>query len=242
MGLQRQHHLSMKMVRCCVSGSISTTALPRLTRIVTVSSLFPNQVGFMAYNTLAGGMLTGKYINRPAAIDNEDRSKGKELLANPRGRMDEFGWGRTLYRYRTDAAQEAIVEYSKIAKSAGISLTELSLRWCRQRSLVTTSLVGHSNMKQLKESIDYFTKSDPLNEQIMWEIDVSVVDSRRVYTVVSHARVHCFLTSFLNLSFIQRVHMRNRLPIFSSNRVGKDWLGEGGTFSSPSNIYIFPSV
>lgn len=26
---------------------------------------------------------------------------------------------------------------------------------------------------------------------------------------------------------IDRVHMRNRLPIFSSNRVGKDWYGEG---------------
>ena len=26
---------------------------------------------------------------------------------------------------------------------------------------------------------------------------------------------------------IDRVHMRNRLPIFSSTRVGKDWYGEG---------------
>lgn len=127
----------------------------------------------MAYNTLAGGMLTGKYIDRPAAIDNEDRAKVIEAMESPRGRHDEFGWGRTLYRYRTEAAQEAIREYDKIAKSAGIPLTELSLRWCRQRSLVTTCLVGHSNMKQLQESIKYFTKSDPLPEKIMWEIDVS---------------------------------------------------------------------
>ena len=26
---------------------------------------------------------------------------------------------------------------------------------------------------------------------------------------------------------IDRVHMKNRLPIFSSTRVGSDWLGEG---------------
>ena len=26
---------------------------------------------------------------------------------------------------------------------------------------------------------------------------------------------------------IDRVHMRNRLPIFSSNRVGREWDGEG---------------
>ena len=127
----------------------------------------------MAYNTLAGGMLTGKYMDRPAAIDNDDRAKVMEAMNNPRGRHDEFGWGRTLYRYRTDAAKEAIAEYSKIAKNTGVSLTEISLRWCRQRSLVTTSLVGHSNMKQLQESIKYFTKSDPLPESTMWDIDVS---------------------------------------------------------------------
>jgi len=149
----------------------------------------------MSYNALAGGMLTGKYMNKPAALDNNERAKIMEALENPRGRMDEFGWSRTLYRYRTEAAQEAIVEYSKIAKDAGMTLTELSQRWTRQRSLITTTLVGHSNIDQLKESVNYFTKSQPLSDKVMWEID--------------------------------RVHMKNRLPIFSSNRVGKDWNGEG---------------
>jgi aryl-alcohol dehydrogenase-like predicted oxidoreductase len=76
-----------------------------------------------------------------------------------------------------------------------MSLAELSQRWCRQRSLITTTLVGHSNMDQLKESVQYFTNNKPLSDKVMWEID--------------------------------RVHMKNRLPIFSSNRVGKDWFGEG---------------
>ncbi len=76
-----------------------------------------------------------------------------------------------------------------------MSLTELALRWNRQRSLVTTTLVGHSNTKQLQETLKYFSKKDPLPDQVMWDIDI--------------------------------VHMRNRLPIFSSNRVGRDWLGEG---------------
>jgi len=140
-------------------------------------------------------MLTGKYMDKPAALDNTERDKVIEAIENPRGRMDEFGWSRTLYRYRTDAAQEAIKEYAAIAKGAGMSLTELSLRWCRQRSMITTTLVGHSNMDQLTQSLDFFTKSKPLSDDIMWAID--------------------------------RVHMKNRLPIFSSNRVGKDWEGEG---------------
>jgi aryl-alcohol dehydrogenase-like predicted oxidoreductase len=130
----------------------------------------------MAYNALAGGFLTGKYMDRPAAIDNTERDKVIEAMQNPRGRHDEIGWGRTLYRYRSEAAQEAILDYAKIAKSAGISLTELSLRWCRQRTLVTTTLVGHTDMNQLKQSIDYFTKNDPLPDRIMWEIDVSTID------------------------------------------------------------------
>jgi predicted aldo/keto reductase-like oxidoreductase len=84
---------------------------------------------------------------------------------------------------------------NEIAKKYGMSLTELSLRWCRQRSLITTTLVGHSNMEQLKESVKYFTKKEPLSDDIMWDID--------------------------------RVHMKNRLPIFSNDRVGKDWYGSG---------------
>jgi aryl-alcohol dehydrogenase-like predicted oxidoreductase len=151
----------------------------------------------MAYNALAGGMLTGKYTDdKPAAaLDNVDREFVIEMIKNPRGRMDDFGWSRTLYRYRSYAALSAIKGYEVIAKRAGMSLTELSLRWCRQRSLITTTLVGHTNMDQLLQSIDYFTQSKAFGDDIMWEID--------------------------------RVHMKNRLPIFSSNRVGKDWDGEG---------------
>ena len=163
--------------------------------VAEAASPLNENVGFMSYNALAGGMLTGKYRDIPAAWDDPNRDRAKQSLQQPRGRMDDRGWGGTLYRYRTDAAQSAIEEYNKIAKDNGMCLTELSLRWCRQRSLITTTLVGHSNMNQLKESIQFFTNKQPLSEKIMWDIDV--------------------------------IHMRNRLPIFSSNRVGKDWFGEG---------------
>ena len=114
----------------------------------------------MAYNALAGGMLTGKYTDdKPAAaLDNVDREFVIEMIKNPRGRMDDFGWSRTLYRYPSYAALSAIKGYEVIAKRAGMSLTELSLRWCRQRSLITTTLVGHTNMDQLLQSIDSLHK------------------------------------------------------------------------------------
>jgi len=164
--------------------------------VAEAASPFNENVGFMAYNALAGGMLTGKYLQVPAALDDAtDPGRALKSIQKPRGRMDTRGWGGTLYRYRSDAAQDAIKEYARIAKKYKMPLTELALRWCRQRSLVTTCLVGHSSMEQLEESLKYFTNNKELPGELMWEIDT--------------------------------VHMRNRLPIFSSNRVGRDWYGRG---------------
>jgi aryl-alcohol dehydrogenase-like predicted oxidoreductase len=163
--------------------------------VAEAASPFSENVGFMAYNTLAGGMLTGKYLDVPAALDDPDRTRALASQSRPRGRMDEYGWGRTLYRYRSEPAIEAIIEYNKLAKTNEMSLTELSLRWCRQRDLITTTLLGHTSMQQLTETLDFLTKKDDLPPELMWEID--------------------------------RIHMRNRLPIFSSYHVGKDWNGEG---------------
>ena len=140
---------------------------------------------------------TGKYMDVPAALDDTSRDRAMASLQKPRGRMDTRGWGGTLYRYRTEAAQEAIVDYAKLAKANGMSLTELSLRWTKQRSLITTTLLGHTSLKQLQETLDIYSssKQQELSKDVLWEID--------------------------------RIHMKNRLPIFSSTRVGKDWYGEG---------------
>lgn len=161
------------------------------------SSPTNENVGFMAYNALAGGVLTGKYLDVPAAVDNaRDPKLAEKLLDNPRGRMDDYSWGKTLYRYRSGPAEAATREYAKIAKEAGMSLTELALRWCRDRALVTTTLIGHTSLEQLDETLKYFGKDiRPLPADVNWAID--------------------------------RVHMRNRLPIFSSDRVGADWEGSG---------------
>ena len=168
--------------------------------LAEASSPVNENVGFMAYNVFAGGVLTGKYLEIAAAVDNpHDRELAESLLNSPRGRMDDYSWGKTLYRYRSGPASDATREYAKLADEFGISLTELSLKWCLGRTSVTTSLVGHTSMEQLRETLRFFDTNDemaqPLPEQLLWEID--------------------------------RVHMRNRLPIFSSDRVGRDWGGAG---------------
>jgi aryl-alcohol dehydrogenase-like predicted oxidoreductase len=107
--------------------------------------------------------------------------------------MDENGWGQTLYRYRSGPATEATRAYAMLAKQYGMSLTELSLRWTQQRVAVTTSLLGVTSMAQLEEDLSYYRKGGAAP-----------------------------LPRAL-LWEIDRIHMRNRLPIFASTKVEKDW-------------------
>ena len=71
------------------------------------SAPWNENIGFMGYNALAGGVLTGKYLEVPAATDDPNRVRSMASSLKPRGRMDEAGWGRTLYRYRSGPADEA---------------------------------------------------------------------------------------------------------------------------------------
>ena len=100
-------------------------------------------------------------------------------------------------RYRSGPAHEATLAYAAIAKKYGISLLELSLRWAAQRRPVTTCVLGATSMKQFDEQLRIFQKAT--KEPLPEQL----------------------------LWDIDVVHMRNRLPIFASTRVGKDWYGEG---------------
>lgn len=158
------------------------------------SSPINENTGFLAYNALAGGMLTGKYLEVPAAGDIRDRARAAQQARSPRGRHDDADWGPTLYRYRSGPAKAATRAYADLARRQGMSLTEFSLRWCCARRGCTSVLLGTANQRQLEEDLSYFRKG-PLPQNVRWEVD--------------------------------RIHMRNRLPIFSSDDVGADWDGVG---------------
>merc|ERR1711972_524292 len=80
--------------------------------VFEASSALHENVGFLAYNALAGGMLTGKYLDGPAAVDSTDARSAGQRLGKPRGRHDDYSWGVTLYRYRSSSALEAIRAYN----------------------------------------------------------------------------------------------------------------------------------
>ena len=79
------------------------------------------KVGLTVYNPLAGGMLTGKHKRGEPQGDNRfntSQGSGARTL------------GEVYYeRYWTDSIFEAVEKLTEIAASAGISLTELAIRW-----------------------------------------------------------------------------------------------------------------
>ena len=46
--------------------------------VAEAASPFNENVGFMSYNALCGGVLTGKYLDVPAAVDDTNRDRAKE--------------------------------------------------------------------------------------------------------------------------------------------------------------------
>ena len=105
--------------------------------VLEAASPYNEDVGFMAYNVLAGGQLTGKYLKR---------GQGQGL----RGRFDTRGWGGTLYRYKSGPAMAAMETYSALASKYGMDLGELAVRWALERDGVSTLLMGSSNKEQVR--------------------------------------------------------------------------------------------
>ncbi|KAK4421764.1 protein tas [Sesamum alatum] len=114
-------------------------------------------IGLLAYSPLAGGALSGKYLD----IDSE---------AAKRGRFNLFpGY---MERYNKSMAKEVTAKYLEVAKKHGLSLVELALAFARDRPFVTSSIIGATSIDQLKEDIDAFlTTERPLPPEVVTDIN-----------------------------------------------------------------------
>uniref|UniRef100_A0A0E0NY70 NADP-dependent oxidoreductase domain-containing protein n=1 Tax=Oryza rufipogon TaxID=4529 RepID=A0A0E0NY70_ORYRU len=114
-------------------------------------------VGLLAYSPLAGGVLTGKYIDT-----NPDISKKSRLNLFP-GYME---------RYNASLAKEATNEYVKLAKKHGLTPVQLALGFVRDRPFTASTIIGATTMDQLKENIDAFTSAPrPLAPEVLDDIE-----------------------------------------------------------------------
>ena len=86
---------------------------------------------------MAFGVLSGKYRNN-------QRPKGSRLQL----------FENYFLRYSGKLSSLAVEGYYKIAKKYNISLAQLSLSFVNQQKFVTSTIIGATTIKQLKENID----------------------------------------------------------------------------------------
>lgn len=108
------------------------------------------QVGLLAYSPMAFGVLSGKYI-KGKAIENS--------------RLNLFP---KSVRYSSKQSIEATNRYLKIAESNNLTLAQMSLAFVIQQPFVTSTIIGTTNLDQLKENIGsiHITLNESVLEQI----------------------------------------------------------------------------
>ena len=139
--------------------------LPRMMSIQNVYSLvnrvfdvansevsIREKCGLLAYSPLAGGRLSGKYIN------NKKPTNARYTL-----------WPRRFSRHNTERGEIAIEKYVNLAMKYNIAPATFANAFVNDRSFVTSNIIGATNMKQLKEDIDSIDLT--LTKEMLEEIE-----------------------------------------------------------------------
>jgi len=139
--------------------------LPRMMSIQNVYSLvnrvfdignseisIREKCGLLAYSPLAGGRLSGKYIN------NKKPTNARYTL-----------WPRRFSRHNTERGEIAIEKYVNLAMKYNIAPPTFANAFVNDRSFVTSNIIGATNMKQLKEDIDSIDLT--LTKEMLEEIE-----------------------------------------------------------------------
>jgi len=108
--------------------------------------------GLLAYSPLAGGRLSGKYIN-------------DKKPANARYTL----WPRRFSRHNTERGEIAIQKYVNLAKKYNIAPSTFANAFVNNRPFLTSNIIGATNMDQLKEDIDSINLT--LSKEMLEEIE-----------------------------------------------------------------------
>jgi aryl-alcohol dehydrogenase-like predicted oxidoreductase len=117
-----------------------------------VPAALSHDTALMVWSPLAGGLLTGKYLeHRP----------GAEARLSPANE-----WGAKHFTPQADSAVAALADS---AKQAGVTLTALSLAWTLQRPGITSIVVGPRTIDQLTGQLAALDVA--LDEELLARID-----------------------------------------------------------------------
>jgi voltage-dependent potassium channel beta subunit len=111
--------------------------------------------GMMAYSPLAGGLLTGKYLQGIPAASRGSRS-GYEWM---RGSLLDKGFHETIHSLKA------------IAHDLGCSLAQLALAWCAANPNVSTVITGATRPSQVTDNMGALDVLDRLNPDVLDSIE-----------------------------------------------------------------------
>jgi len=100
-------------------------------------------VGVIVYNPLAGGMLTGRYVEKQAESSPEQSTRFALQHAGELYRK----------RYWKDAVFEEVADLKRFFDGRGKSLTHVALSWVLSQPGITSAIVGASRAEQLTDSL-----------------------------------------------------------------------------------------
>lgn len=121
------------------------------------------QLGFLAYNPLAGGLLSGKH--RPG----QPTEGGRFTLGTVARRYQD--------RYWTERAFAAVERVRVVAREAGLEMVTLAIAWLMAHPTVTAPLVGASRADQLAPSLAAAEKR--LHPEVKARLDELTAEFRR---------------------------------------------------------------
>ena len=108
--------------------------------------------GLLAYSPLAGGRLSGKYINK------QKPEKARYTL-----------WPRRFSRHNTVRGESAIKKYAELSKKFEIDLSCLAHAFVLTKPFITSSIFGVTNLNQLKHNLK--STETTLTREIINEIN-----------------------------------------------------------------------
>jgi aryl-alcohol dehydrogenase-like predicted oxidoreductase len=114
------------------------------------TEIFPycraNNIGVMAYGSLAYGMLTGTF--------NEEMTFGKDDWRSKRGQLLNINLFQHLFAADHFLKNlRAIEELKAMAKRYGKSLPQFALRWTLSNPVISTALVGCRNPREVDDNV-----------------------------------------------------------------------------------------
>lgn len=114
------------------------------------------EVSYLPWSPLAMGILSGKYLKKP--WDKNWRYQvGKDIDSDP-----------GFYRFNKNS-ESAVKAYLEVAKKHGLDVCQMALKFVDKQNFVTSTIIGATNMDQLKTDIDAFDIA--LSDEVMADID-----------------------------------------------------------------------